>query len=96
VDYVFKNMKGIFFFPAATIFHLSCIPLEKFGKIKKNGGIDLQYKKKKKEYGMANAQAPGIDPDDSYGKRANKEEVKEGESTRVTRFVYDEYERSEG
>jgi len=56
----------------------------------------LQYKKKKKEYGMANAQAPGIDPDDSYGKRANKEEVKEGESTRVTRFVYDEYERSEG
>lgn len=38
------------------------------------------------------AQAPGIDPEDSYGKNATNEEVEKGESTQVTRLIYDEYD----
>lgn len=55
--------------------------------------MELRNNKKKRE---TNIQAPGIDPDDSYGKKANEKEVKSGESTRVTRLIYDEYERSDG
>ncbi len=38
------------------------------------------------------AQAPGIDPEDFYGKNATNEEVEKGESTQVTRLIYDEYD----
>ena len=51
--------------------------------------------KKAKAYKLANTEAPGIDPDDSLGKKAKEHDIKDGESTRVTRLVYDEYERSE-
>ncbi|MFD1361039.1 hypothetical protein [Lentibacillus salinarum] len=39
--------------------------------------------------------APGIDPDDSYGEPATDAEIEKGESTKVTRFTYDEYDPSE-
>ncbi|WP_156520739.1 hypothetical protein [Oceanobacillus sp. Castelsardo] len=38
------------------------------------------------------AQAPGIDPEDSYGKNATDKEIEKGESTQVTRLIYDEYD----
>jgi len=50
--------------------------------------------KKRKNDISSSAQAPGIDPDDSYGKDATKEEIDKGEYTPVTRLVYDEYEAS--
>lgn len=56
----------------------------------------MQNSKRKKEYEAANVQAPGIDPDDSFGEKANEEEIKSGESTHVTRLIYDEYEKSNG
>jgi len=61
-----------------------------------NGGIILYDDKEKKEIEIPNGQAPGIDPDDSFGNKANEKEIQNGESTRVTRLVYDEYERSDG
>lgn len=39
--------------------------------------------------------APGIDPDDSYGRDATQSEIEQGESTKVTRMTYDEYDPSE-
>lgn len=56
----------------------------------------MRNNKKKKEYKAAKVQAPGIDPDDSFGEKANEEEIRSGESTRVTRIIYDEYEKSDG
>ncbi|MDY0407141.1 hypothetical protein P5G51_019015 [Virgibacillus sp. 179-BFC.A HS] len=41
-----------------------------------------------------NVVAPGIDPDDSYGRDATNEEIAEGEATTVTRLIYDEYDHS--
>lgn len=38
--------------------------------------------------------APGIDPDDAYGEKATQEDINRGESTIVTRLVYDEYDPS--
>jgi hypothetical protein len=48
--------------------------------------------KKKRIQIPDSAQAPGIDPEDSYGKNATNEEVKKGESTQVTRLIYDAYD----
>ncbi|SET68130.1 hypothetical protein SAMN05216389_12046 [Oceanobacillus limi] len=39
--------------------------------------------------------APGIDPEDSYGEDATKAEIEHGESTKVTRLTYDEYNPSD-
>ncbi|MFC4559830.1 hypothetical protein ACFO3D_16720 [Virgibacillus kekensis] len=36
--------------------------------------------------------APGIDPDDSFGEKATEAEVKNNQSTQVTRLTLDEYE----
>lgn len=41
------------------------------------------------------ATAAGIDPDASYGVNATKSDIKKGESTKVTRLVYDEYDPSD-
>lgn len=38
--------------------------------------------------------APGIDEEDSYGEPATKSEIAKGESTTVTRLIYDEYDPS--
>lgn len=51
--------------------------------------------KKKKSQLADSVVAPGIDEEDSYGEKATKSEVKNGESTTVTRIVYDEYDPSE-
>lgn len=51
-------------------------------------------KKQKKIHLPKNAAAVGIDPEASYGEKASQPEVKEGESTKVTRLVYDEYDPS--
>ncbi|MBY7143161.1 hypothetical protein KFZ56_08835 [Virgibacillus sp. NKC19-3] len=40
------------------------------------------------------AAAPGMDEEDAYGKKATKTEVKQEESTRVTRLINDEYKSS--
>lgn len=39
--------------------------------------------------------APGIDEEDSFGQKATQKEIEQGESTPVTRLVYDEYDESE-
>jgi hypothetical protein len=51
-------------------------------------------KKEKNSQVSDTAVAPGIDPEDSYGRDATKAAIKKGESTKVTRFVYDEYDPS--
>lgn len=51
-------------------------------------------KKNKKRKSAADYAAPGIDPDDSYGEPATRSEIENGESTMVTRLVYDEHEPS--
>lgn len=56
----------------------------------------MKNDKKKNEQKISSAQAPGIDPDDSFGEKANRQEIKSGESTRVIRLTYDEYEKSDG
>ncbi|MFD2759615.1 hypothetical protein [Lentibacillus juripiscarius] len=50
--------------------------------------------KKKNKRINSDVVAPGIDPDDSYGKHASKAEIEKGESTKVTRLTYDEYDPS--
>lgn len=52
-------------------------------------------KRKRKREIDRDVTAPGIDPDDSYGEPATEAEIEKGESTRVTRLKYDEYEPSE-
>ncbi|WP_010530305.1 hypothetical protein [Lentibacillus jeotgali] len=52
-------------------------------------------KKKRKETTDRHVTAPGIDPDDSFGEPATEEDIENGESTRVTRMTYDEYDPSE-
>ncbi|WP_163970236.1 hypothetical protein [Oceanobacillus halotolerans] len=42
-----------------------------------------------------NTVAPGIDPDESYGEKASKSDIKKDETTTVTRLTYDEYDPSE-
>ncbi|WP_163538968.1 hypothetical protein [Gracilibacillus sp. YIM 98692] len=39
--------------------------------------------------------APTVNEEDSYGEDATNDEVRKGESTKVTRLVYDEYDASE-
>ncbi|HLR53083.1 MAG TPA: hypothetical protein VK072_09455 [Candidatus Avamphibacillus sp.] len=51
--------------------------------------------KKKKSQIPDSVVAPGIDEEDAYGEMATKSEIKNGESTTVTRMVYDEYDASE-
>jgi len=38
--------------------------------------------------------APGLDEEDSFGKDASKVDKEKGETTRVTRMIYDEYDPS--
>ncbi len=38
--------------------------------------------------------APGLDEEDSFGKDASKSDKEKGETTKVTRMIYDEYEPS--
>ncbi|MBP3950432.1 hypothetical protein [Bacillus suaedae] len=38
--------------------------------------------------------APTIDEEDSYGQDATEEEIREGDSTTVTRLVFDEHDPS--
>jgi hypothetical protein len=64
-------------------------------KIMKNGGINVNRKKTKEKIDN-NVVAPGIDETDAYGRDATEEEVAHGESIKVTRLVYDEYDPSEG
>lgn len=52
-------------------------------------------KKEKKLKVSDTAVAPGIDLEDSYGKDATKAAIKNGESTKVTRLIYDEVDASE-
>lgn len=54
----------------------------------------MQERNKNKERVSDKAAAPGIDPEDSYGKKATKEEIKSGDSTMVTRLMADEYDPS--
>ncbi|WP_199860690.1 hypothetical protein [Oceanobacillus damuensis] len=49
---------------------------------------------KKKLQAEDTAVAPGMDPEDSFGKKATKSDIKKGESTTMTRFSYDEYNPS--
>lgn len=63
-------------------------------RIKWTGGIIVD-KKRKKSDAYDNVIAPGIDPDDSFGKDATKSEIESGESTKVTKLTYDEYDPSE-
>ncbi|WP_449354046.1 hypothetical protein ACUL41_11655 [Virgibacillus natechei] len=51
--------------------------------------------KKKRKQRADSVAAPGIDEEDSYGEKATKAEVEQGESTKVTRLVNDEYDASE-
>jgi len=51
--------------------------------------------KKKKIQIPDSAVAPGMDEEDAYGEKATESEIKNGESTTVTRMVYDEYDPSE-
>jgi len=52
-------------------------------------------KRNKKEKGITSQTvAPGINPEDSYGEKANVADLKMGEYTEVTRLVYDEYDPS--
>ncbi|MCR2823487.1 hypothetical protein [Lederbergia panacisoli] len=39
--------------------------------------------------------APGIDAEDSYGEDATQLEIDNGDYTKVTRLIYDEYDPSE-
>ncbi|WP_168927240.1 hypothetical protein [Virgibacillus necropolis] len=52
-------------------------------------------KKKKKPQINDDVVAPGVDEQDSFGAKATQSEIEEGESTKVTRLVYDEYDPSE-
>lgn len=52
-------------------------------------------KKKRKPHRNDETVAPGMDPDDSFGEEASETEIEKGESTRVTRMTYDEYNPSE-
>lgn len=52
-------------------------------------------KKKKQDKIADSVVAPGIDPEDAYGEKANPTQVKSDESTPVTRMTYDEYDPSE-
>lgn len=54
----------------------------------------MDNKKQKKQISNDTV-APGMDPDDAFGKDATESEIKNGESTKVTRFTYDEYDPSE-
>ncbi|WP_185959703.1 hypothetical protein [Lentibacillus cibarius] len=50
---------------------------------------------KKKRKGIDNdSVAPGIDPDDAFGEDASATDIEKGESTKVTRLTYDEYDPS--
>ncbi|GAA0429082.1 hypothetical protein GCM10008983_01760 [Lentibacillus halophilus] len=48
-----------------------------------------ERKKKQQDY---DGVAPGIDPDDAFGQNASENDIKRGESTKVTRLIYDEYD----
>ena len=52
-------------------------------------------KKKRKVTTDRQVTAPGIDPDDSFGKPATEDEIEKGESTRVTRLTNDAYDPNE-
>ncbi len=52
-------------------------------------------KKKKKSQIADSVVAPGMDEEEAYGEKASQHEVEHGESTPVTRLVYDEYDESE-
>ncbi|WP_280770288.1 hypothetical protein [Salipaludibacillus daqingensis] len=55
----------------------------------------MDYKKHKNQSVNENEKiAPGIDEEDSYGEDASKEDKEEGETTKVTRLIYDEYDHS--
>ncbi|WP_249872480.1 hypothetical protein [Oceanobacillus saliphilus] len=51
-------------------------------------------RKQKKLRAEDSAVAPGMDPEDSYGKRATKSEIEKGESTTTTRLTYDAFDPS--
>ncbi|WP_416148828.1 hypothetical protein ACM26V_21575 [Salipaludibacillus sp. HK11] len=38
--------------------------------------------------------APGLDEEDSYGKNASKTDMKQDNTTKVTRLINDEYDHS--
>lgn len=57
------------------------------------GGFVLEKRKNKQKI-PDTAIAPGIDPEESYGKNATKSDIERGESTPVIRLVYDEYHTS--
>ncbi|MBP1969137.1 hypothetical protein J2Z83_001240 [Virgibacillus natechei] len=48
--------------------------------------------KKKRTQPAESVVAPGMDPEDSYGERATKSDIRKKESTRVTRLLNDEYD----
>lgn len=52
-------------------------------------------KKKGKKQAEDNLVAPGIDKEDEFGRQATEANIANGESTKVTRFVYNEYDPSE-
>lgn len=51
--------------------------------------------KKKRKQRADSVAAPGMDEEDAYGEKATRAEVEQGESTRVTRLINDEYDPSE-
>lgn len=53
------------------------------------------HKKKRKAQLDDKVIAPGIDEADAYGQEATDADITNDESTKVTRFVYDEYDPSD-
>ncbi|WP_188456421.1 hypothetical protein [Virgibacillus oceani] len=52
-------------------------------------------KKKRNERIADSIVAPGIDPEASYGDDATQSDIEKGDTTTVTRLIYDEYDPSE-
>lgn len=48
----------------------------------------------KKESSIDQKVAPGIDEEDSFGEDASKSDQDKGDTTQVTRLIYDEYDPS--
>jgi len=51
-------------------------------------------RKRRKSTPTNNPVAPGVDEEDLYDRPATQSEIEKGESTTVTRMIYDEYDPS--
>jgi hypothetical protein len=86
--------------PTALLFKKICLSrilsmfLFTLNNKQKTGGITMR--KRTPNLSKENNVAPTYDEEQSFGEDATEEEVKNGESTMVTRLVYDEVDPSEG